>query len=307
MTTLLVGRGLLGSAVVRVLRLRGEDVRLVDVPWSSADAVEVLLEAARATAATDPQWRLAWCAGAGVIATAPETLAAELETFERVVDGLTAGPAPAVLFLASSAGGLYAGSSDEPPYSESSPVRPLAPYGHTKAGMETAVTRLAERAGTRVAIGRIANLYGPGQDLTKPQGLISQLCLSQLTRQPLTIYASLDTLRDYVYVDDAARLVVGCLDRAAAAPAGEVTVKVVASGQALSVGALISVTSRAFRRRPRLVMRPVPSPARDLRLTSRVWPELDRIPHTPLPVGLRATADDISAQQRRGLLPAGAR
>jgi len=47
-------------------------------------------------------------------------------------------------------------------------------------------------------VGRMSNLYGPGQNLKKVQGLISQMCLRVLTRQPLVLYVPLDTIRDYL-------------------------------------------------------------------------------------------------------------
>ena len=53
-----------------------------------------------------------------------------------------------------------------------------------------------------VLIGRIANLYGPGQNLAKAQGLVSQLCAAQLERARSSIWVSLDTLRDYLFAPD---------------------------------------------------------------------------------------------------------
>ncbi len=108
---------------------------------------------------------------------------------------------PAAAFIASSAGGTYAGSPDEPPYTEESTTVAVSAYGHSKLRIEAAISPMTA-AGTRVCIGRIANLYGPGQNLQKPQGLVSQLCLTHLNRQPLGIYVSLDSLRDYVFVTD---------------------------------------------------------------------------------------------------------
>ena len=69
-------------------------------------------------------------------------------------------------------------------------------------------------------IGRIANLYGPGQNLDKPQGLVSQLCAAHLERRPVSIWVSLDTLRDYLYAPDCAQMVLDCLDRARAEASG---------------------------------------------------------------------------------------
>ena len=157
-----------------------------------------------------------------------------------------------------------------------------------------------------MCIGRIANLYGPGQNLRKPQGLVSQLCLTHLSRQPLRVYVSLDSLRDYVFVDDAAEMVSECLTRVAAEPAGAVVVKIIASGQSRSVGAIIGESTRAFRRRP-LLTTPVSGTTqiRDLRVRSEVWPDIDRLASTPFLVGLKRTVNDIDRQLRASTLLGG--
>jgi UDP-glucose 4-epimerase len=300
MTTLVVGRGLLGRAVLAVLAPRGDVVHTVDVPWGTHQAsVEALRRAADRTAAHGP-WRLVWTAGSGVIATGEAELRAELATFEAFVEHLSVPPTS--MFLASSAGGVYAGSVDAPPFTEGSAVGAASPYGRTKLAMEAAVTDLA-RNGTRVLIGRIANLYGPGQNLAKPQGLVSQLCVSHLTRQPVMIYASMDSLRDYVFVSDAARAAVSALERISLAEPGVVTVKIIASGISRSVGSVIGDSTRAFRRRPNLVIRRAGHQVMDLRLRSTTWPDLDRRADAlPFAVGLRRTSDDIGRQMRAGTL-----
>ena len=56
----------------------------------------------------------------------------------------------------------------------------------------------------RAVLGRLANVYGPGQTLGKPQGLLSQLCLADATGRPLPVFVSMDTIRDYLYAGDAA-------------------------------------------------------------------------------------------------------
>lgn len=266
------------------------------IPWAAHDATENLQLAARAfrAAAGDRPWQVAWCAGAGVTATAPEALAREVEALDALLDGL-GDPDGGRLFLSSSAGGVYAGSVG-PPFDEHTPPQPLAPYGETKLQMEA----LAASWGGPVVLGRIANLYGPGQDVAKPQGLISQLCRGHLLRQPLQVYVPLDTVRDYLYVQDAARLVLGCLDRA-----DGVTVKVLASQQGVTIGAVLAELKRVSRRAPRLVLSASAQArvqARDLRLRSRVWTDLDRAPLTPLPVGVKRTLDDLSLRLRAGRL-----
>ena len=192
------------------LSREGGAVRTVDVPWSSsADAVGVLTAAASAVARGYEGWRLAWCAGAGVIATSAEALEQEALTFSRFLMSIER--PPDAMVLASSVGGVYGGSLDTPPFNEYSGVRPLSPYGIAKLAMEDAARDFALSKSTRVVLARLANLYGPGQNLEKPQGLISQLCLSQVTGRPLGVYASFDTLRDYVFAPDAAQMMAACL------------------------------------------------------------------------------------------------
>jgi UDP-glucose 4-epimerase len=299
-TTLLVGRGLLGSHVERRLDRRGHDVRTVRVPWSDpAAAARTLARAADEAGEADPAWRLVWCAGSGVVASREDRLEREVAQFADLCAGLRA--APHTVFLASSAGGLYGGSPDSAPYSESSAVGPVSAYGRAKLAMEQVAAALAER-GTRVLVGRLANLYGPGQDLGKPQGLVSQICLAQLQRRPMGIYVSLDTLRDYLFVEDAADMVVASVDRMAATAPGTVIVKVLGSGRSVSVGMVVQEANRAFRRRCPVVQRAADDAGqgRDLRLRSEVWADLDSLARTPLSLGLRLTLESVAAGSRAG-------
>lgn len=301
MTVLVIGRGLLGGQVEGRLRARREPVHTVSVPWERPDAALVaLLDAAGRAAASDPHWRLMWCAGAGVMATPVQALQAEVDLFRGFLAGIEA--PPGALVLASSCGGVYAGS-EGPPFTEDTVPRALAPYGKAKLAMEQEARALAGR-GSRILLARISNLYGPGQDLSKPQGLISQLCVTHVTGRPLGVYASMDTLRDYIFSADAAALIVACLDRLAEQQAGSVVTKIVANGNAMSIGSLVDASMRAFRRRPRLVQRAADgrSQVRDLRVRSRVWTDLDGLVRTPIVVGLRATADDVLARHARGQL-----
>lgn len=313
--TLVVGSGgLLGSGLVRHLQRTGDGRVLAPrVPWTDvagarsalADAVSELLAEADGEA-----WRIAWCAGAGVTGSTVATLDAELATLRAFLADLvhrSAGAGPGTLFYASSAGGVYAGAP-HPPYDENSPTVPLAPYGHAKLRAEEALGEIAAAAGITVVIGRIANLYGPGQNLSKPQGLISQLCRAHVMGQPLSVYVSLDTVRDYLYVDDGAAMVADALALPVEGRAGTVTVKVMASQRPATIGALIGECRRVFQRRPRVVLGASPVArlqARDLRLRSVVLPALDTRATTTLAAGIHSTLIDVTGtlrvdRERRG-------
>jgi UDP-glucose 4-epimerase len=309
--TLVVGAGgLLGRHVVERLRELGTPTLTAAVPWhdsrAAAHALRAAVDALRAEAAGGP-WNIAWCAGAGVVATSREALEEELAVFTGFLDDVRVSAAAGeegAMFLASSAGGVYAGS-DGPPFTEQTPPRPLAPYGEVKLAMEGVARAFAETTGVPVLIGRIANIYGPGQNLDKPQGLVSQLCKAHLTGQPLSVYVSLDTRRDYLYVGDCAELVVtgmeGLRSRVVDRPEDPVVTKIFASGRSLTIGALIGESTRLFRRRPRVVVAAPAGAAKgqvvDLRLRSTVWPELDRAVRTPLAVGMSITAADIAGRR----------
>ncbi len=309
-TWVLGAGGLLGRHVVASLQRQMAPTLTARVPWRDpAGARGALLEGVRRLeeAADGGPWRLAWCAGTGVVASTEQDMARERGYFGVLLEALASRPAlvgAGSVFLASSAGGAYAGSPDLPPFTERARVGALVPYGHVKLAMEHDVRAFAQATGTAVLVGRIANLYGPGQDLTKAQGLVSQLSRANLTGQPLTIYVSLDTLRDYVYAADVGDLVVAGLGGIREQVSGQqspVLVKVVATGRSLTIGALIGESTRIHRTRPPLVVKVARQPGgqiRDLRLRSVLWPDLDAYLVTPMIVGMARTAADVAHRLR---------
>jgi UDP-glucose 4-epimerase len=293
-------RGLLGKALARELKQRGVETLCPAIRWAQPEAQGDLERAFDALSAPGSSWSVFWAAGAGVTQTPQSAFDEEIAVFtafsEYIAQSGTA--RSGTFFFASSAGAAYAGST-HPPFTEATPPEPLAPYGHTKLALERIVANLTD-AGTRVAIGRIANLYGPGQNLAKPQGLISQLCLSLVTSRPLGVYVPIDTLRDYIYVDDAARIIVDLLDAVAPRePGSPAVIKIIASGQAISIAKVLGELRLIARRRPPLILAASPfsaSQARDLRMRSTVLPEIDRRPLTPFPVGFEQTLADVRAR-----------
>jgi UDP-glucose 4-epimerase len=306
---LVVGAGgLLGGAVVAALEADGRDVTRARVPWHDPSAaVSVLSSLVRDLLVDGAPWSLIWAAGAGVVASGADARAEERSVVARVLSevaaAIAADPARASrgsVFVASSAGGTFAGSVGAP-FDETTEARPLAPYGWSKLAVETLFRDWSAKTGVPVVIGRYSNLYGPGQDLSKAQGLVSQLCLAHLQGRPSSIYVPIDTIRDYLFVDDAAAMTVEAVDRAAALPAGTVVLKVLASQQGVTIGSLISELQRIVKRKPRIVMgshftASVQAP--DLRFGSVVWPEIDRRMLTPLPAGIHRTLLSLQAGLR---------
>ena len=170
--------------------------------WGTSGAAGQIAEAARqflAAAEAAGGWQICWCAGAGVTSTGQSALDAEVVVFRALLSALeTAGHVPpGAVFLASSAGGVYAGSTGSP-RDELTVPRALAPYGHAKLALEDAAIDFADRTGVPVLVGRLSNLYGPGQNLAKPQGLVSHIARAHLLGRPLSIYVPLEIGRAHV-------------------------------------------------------------------------------------------------------------
>lgn len=309
-TLLVGGGGLLGRSLSRAASARGSAVVVARVRWASDDAaadLERALDDLVRTADGGP-WRILWCAGAGVTSTGRTSLDAEVRTFAgflAAVGRATTGRLDAdhgSIFVSSSVGGVYAGSSD-PPFTEHSAVSPLSDYGASKLAIEQTLASACAEHGLRGFVGRITNIYGPGQNLAKPQGLVSHLCRSHLTGTPVGVYVSLDTLRDYLYVDDCSALVLDSLDRLeATVERGSVVVKILASHRSVSVGALIQEARRVLHRPLRVLLASSPAAAgqtRDLRVRSVVWPDLDERTLQTMPAGIAATALDVALRMRQ--------
>jgi UDP-glucose 4-epimerase len=320
--TWIVGRtGLLGRSVAAVIdgsQLTGENWDPRErIPWDDEQAAKAALAKAVAVFLMETSarpWRILWCAGAGVIATSTKALEQETRVFGWFLDTLAellaerSSASPGSFFLAASAGGVYGASTAAPPFDELSPTGALSPYGHQKLSQEGLAHEFSRRAGVPLLIGRISNLYGRGQDLSKPQGLVTHVGRAALRREPISIYVPLDTIRDYLLASDAGRMIVDGVARLeretrASAAAPRVT-KIMASQVESSVATVLAIWRQVLKRNPRYVLS---SSAvgllqpRVLSFRSRVWMEAP-VQTTSLPVGIHEVLADQLEQLRAGTL-----
>ena len=283
--------GLLGSALVRRQRRRFDPG---PIDWHDpSHANRQLIDGVRqfATVTEGRPWRILWTAGNATVSTTAEQTRGELSALQALTSGIGEfSPAgPGTIFLASSAGGVYAGSSHAP-FDRGSTIAPISPYGHLKAAQESAIGVLASRHS--VVIGRIANLYGPSQRLNKSQGLISLLVQAAATRQSLNVFVPLDTLRDYIFVEDAAAAIDIACERARDPG---VTVEVIASGRSQTVGHLIRLVEVVTKRKVPVARGQHASAqlqVRDLRLV----PSITLEDPTSLPTGIHTIFADTLAR-----------
>lgn len=260
MRTLVIGNGLIGGA----LCARPGMHPLVGVPWGDhAAAMEMLAESARAWMVQGGDWAIAWCAGSGVVGSDESTVAAETECLQAVLDVRPRGNGR--FLFTSSGGGLY-GHGTETFIDESTEPDPVSAYGFAKLAQEQLVTQYAEHWDVPSIIVRPSNVYGPGQRLNKPQGLISKIlhCLHDDTALSLSV--PIDTERDYVWAADAGTMMARLL---ASVPQEPLRKFVLASGVSYPISEIISIAekvtggklriehaARSFQQPRRLAFRP---------------------------------------------------
>jgi UDP-glucose 4-epimerase len=250
-------------------------------------------------------WALLWCAGKGAVSSPAAALEPEWSGWARLLEllGRTLGDTRGQVFLASSAGGIYGGNRQEFLTEETLP-QPNSEYGVHKLRMEGALRDWTDaHANVSCLIGRISTLYGPGQDLRKPQGLISHLSRCLIHRQRVNIYVQLDTRRDYLFVGDCAQQIAACLDRLASEPS-RLLLKIFASERLTSVAEIIGIFFRTTKHRPLIASRQAPTTqAISLKFRSSVWSDLGSFRKTDLAAGIHLLHEHQIALFQRGLLP----
>ena len=303
----IIGRsGLLGSAVARA---RSTVFEARPIPWTDPDAAARTLqeELARFLAHAGPGWAIVWAAGATVIGSPAEDAERETRTIEAFASALAARAADApdggVFFFASSAS-VYAGS-DGPPFDERTTPVPLNTYAETKLRHEAVIT--AHLGGLLpVVLGRISTLYGPGQNLAKQQGLVSRMARQAAVRRPISVFVPLDTLRDYLYVDDAAAMILALVDAARRDPAVDARVRNVVDGSSATVGQIAALIRLVSRRRIGIWQSGSSfsnGHVLDLRMATTFPAETASVQRTPLVAGVsRVYADVLSGVVSTGVI-----
>lgn len=217
-TTLVVGSGFLGGAVLERLAGAGAPTRLLTRRPAArgGPAGETIVgdpanpEVCRAAFAGCSA--VVWCAGDLV----PASPVAELSTFDDLTPLVTmareAARRPGTRFVLISSGGTVYGNPVRLPVREDDELRPTTTYGATKARAERWASTIGERQGMATTILRCSNVYGPGQRPRPTQGVIAHALACALERRPLTVIGDPSVERDYVYIDDVVSVIEAAID-----------------------------------------------------------------------------------------------
>lgn len=139
--------------------------------------------------AGQPGVRNSW--GAGFSAYVTENLLAT----QHLLEALARRPIPTVVASSSS---VY-GENDGRPLAEDTPLRPVSPYGMTKAAAEQLIDVYRRDRGVPVVCLRYFTVFGPRQ---RPDMAFQRFVDALERERPLRIFGSGHQTRDFTYVDD---------------------------------------------------------------------------------------------------------
>lgn len=207
---ILIGKGLVGNSIYcSLLKLGYVLVDEKKLDWTdpgSITDISCFIDNKLHNLDGGCQLTILWSAGRLGFGATNDEIVTEQSYFENVCLSLSelgfTGKLKPRFILFSSIGGLFEGQNT---ISDRSIPAPKRPYGVLKLHQEETAQRVIKNFD--VIILRLSSVYGPIR-IGSRMGLIQVLILNGLQRRNSMIFGTLDTLRDYVFVDDIARFVV---------------------------------------------------------------------------------------------------
>jgi UDP-glucose 4-epimerase len=208
------GAGFIGSHLTDAFLDRGDEVTVVDdLSAGSADRLDEraglrkqsILQAERLAALVEEINPELICHLAAQIDVRASVLYPADDAQVNVVGTVNvleaARRADARVLLCSTGGAIYGRDAPIPSLESVLPL-PESPYGVAKSCAEQYVLLYNRLHGTRHAVLRLANVYGPRQDPSGEAGVVAIFCSRMLEGQQPIIYGDGGQTRDYVYVGD---------------------------------------------------------------------------------------------------------
>ncbi|MCX2729943.1 NAD-dependent epimerase/dehydratase family protein [Saccharopolyspora sp. NFXS83] len=241
------GSGFVGRAVVRALTERGTPVTIVDVqepPESlrgelvthvAGDLSDPAVRDAAVTTGTAAVVHLAAITSVLRSVDKPaETYRANVEVTQELLE-LARQRGVGRFVLAST--NAVVGDIGHGTISEDLPLRPLTPYGATKAACEMLLSGYAGSYGIATTALRFTNIYGPG--MGHKDSFIPRLMRAALAGDGVEVYGDGAQSRDFVHVDDVVAGILAACDKQCTGTA------IIGSGRSISVLELIDAVRSA--------------------------------------------------------------
>jgi len=234
------GAGFIGGAVVRQLRDTGATVVVADLESHPDTSVTSLLGDLR-----EPDNVQAAVTGdlAGIVHLAAMTSVlksieqpwefyrSNVEMTSALLERARAVGVPR--FVAASTNAVV-GDVGRATITEELPLRPLTPYGATKAAAEMLMSSYTAAYGIRACPLRLSNVFGPG--MGHKDSMVPRLMKAALSGDVIDIYGDGEQVRDFVHVSDVAAAFVQALEDGWDQPV------IIAGGRSHSVNELVAMT-----------------------------------------------------------------
>lgn len=189
-----------------------------------------------------------------------------------------------VIFFSS--GGSVYGQVDSESIEESTPLRPISPYGIGKATIENYLRYFNFMYNLDYVVYRIANPYGPGQRIHGRQGVVPIFMRKYIDNESIDIFGDGKMVRDYIFIDDLITMIVGSFDKTM-----KHTEYNLGSGSGNSINDIIAAIEKCTTKRP--VKHHLPAPAtyveRNVLSIERFTSEFNISPTTSLNEGIKKT------------------
>lgn len=147
----------------------------------------------------------------------------------------------------SSGGTIYGNRISIESNKENEPKEPISYYGLSKQMIENSILFENRIHGLKYLILRPSNPYGPGQNIKGNQGLIAVTLGKILANEPITIWGDGSAIRDYIYIDDLAAIVVQLLSN----DISNATINI-GSGHGYSVNHVLSIINQIIEKEMRI-------------------------------------------------------
>ncbi len=200
------GSGFIGRHVVAALTSEGARVRVIDLKEHPDPSVEIVqgdladpeaLEAALADG-IDAVVHLAAVTSVLRSLEHPDlTYRTNVAATHGLLEGARVAGASALVFASTNA---VTGPMEEPAITERARLRPLTPYGATKAAGEMLMSAYSASYGLRCTYLRLTNVYGLG--MQAKDSIVARLMRAIRTGATFEIYGDGRQVRDYVNVAD---------------------------------------------------------------------------------------------------------
>jgi UDP-glucose 4-epimerase len=201
------GSGFIGRHVVGQLRSAGAQVRVVDLkshPDPDVDIVRGDLTDRAVVEASfeggiDSVVHLAAVTSVLRSVEQPElTFRTNVDATHMLLEAAREAGAGSLVFA--STGGAVTGPMEEPVITEAAQMRPLTPYGATKAAAEMLMSAYTASYGVRSVCLRFTNVYGPG--MQAKDSIVARLMRAIRLGGTFEVYGDGTQVRDYVHVSD---------------------------------------------------------------------------------------------------------